>query len=110
MYWQGLRGAAPVRKGKAGDATRPFLFCADLKGSDMPSDKSLRPKRETAESKAETTKRISQEITQAETERREAKTARLRAARLALQENQPVAPAANKPGRRSSKTSTRPKT
>lgn len=56
----------------------------------MPSDKSLRPKRETAESKAETTKRIAQEITQAETEHRKAKTARLRAARLAMQEKKAV--------------------
>lgn len=40
-------------------------------------------RRESAESKAETTKRISQELLQAETEKRRAKTDKLRAARLA---------------------------
>lgn len=37
-----------------------------------------------AESKAETTKRISEEILRTEAEQREAKTARLKAARLAM--------------------------
>ncbi len=54
----------------------------------MPSDKSIRPRRENAESKAETTKRISEEMLQTEAEIRKAKTSRLRAARLAMQENQ----------------------
>ena len=47
-------------------------------------------KRESAESKAETTKRISQEIQQAETERRQAKTEKLKLARLALQAQAPT--------------------
>ncbi|MBG6199908.1 hypothetical protein IWQ48_001026 [Labrenzia sp. EL_13] len=58
----------------------------------MPSDDAMRPKRESAESKAETTKRVSQELTRAATERREAKTAKLRAARLAQEENQQEQP------------------
>lgn len=49
-----------------------------------------RTRRETAESKAETTKRISQELLQAEVDLREAKTNKLRAARLAMQAEQPA--------------------
>lgn len=45
-------------------------------------------RRESAESKAETTKRVSQEIQLAETEQRQAKTEKLRLARLAMQEEQ----------------------
>ncbi|MBN9669730.1 hypothetical protein [Roseibium aggregatum] len=55
----------------------------------MSFDKSIRPRRETAESKAETTKRISQEITKTEADIRNEKTLRLRAERLAAQESQP---------------------
>jgi len=43
----------------------------------------IKPRRETAETKAETTRRIAREISQAETDVRDAKTARLKAARLA---------------------------
>jgi hypothetical protein len=46
----------------------------------------MRTRRETAESKAETTRRIAREISQVEAEERDAKTARLRAARLAQHE------------------------
>ncbi|MHA7774447.1 hypothetical protein [Roseibium sp. M-1] len=53
----------------------------------MPSSKDydspMRTRRETAESKAETTRRIAREISLTETEERDAKTARLKAARLA---------------------------
>jgi|GEM_PF-2753165 len=52
-------------------------------------------RRETAESKAETTKRVSQEILQAEAELRQAKTEKLRAARLARQAGQPDPEPAN---------------
>lgn len=45
-------------------------------------------RRETAESKAATTKRVSEEILLAETEQRKAKTEKLRLARLAMQEEQ----------------------
>lgn len=45
----------------------------------------LRTRRETAESKAETTRRIAREINEAEASARDAKTARLKAARLANQ-------------------------
>jgi multidrug efflux pump subunit AcrA (membrane-fusion protein) len=51
-------------------------------------------RRESAESKAETTKRISQELLQAEAEQRRAKTDKLRAARLARQAGQTVLGAA----------------
>ncbi|WP_428649736.1 hypothetical protein [Roseibium sp.] len=71
----------------------------------MQHEHNLRPRRETAETKAETTKRISQEMTQTEAEIREAKTMRLRAARLAMQENQP-APAAPRKRTRKPKAST----
>lgn len=54
----------------------------------MPSSKDqdspVRTRRETAESKAETTRRIAREISQTEAEERDAKTARLKAARLAI--------------------------
>jgi len=43
----------------------------------------IKPRRETAETKAETTRRIAREISQAEADVRDAKTARLKAARLA---------------------------
>ncbi|GAB2185867.1 hypothetical protein [Roseibium sp. LAB1] len=46
----------------------------------------LRTRRETAESKAETTRRIAREINEAEASARDAKTARLKAARLANQD------------------------
>lgn len=55
----------------------------------MTSEKSdaerIKPRRESAESKAETTRRIAREISQAEADVRDAKTARLKAARLAQQ-------------------------
>ncbi|PVB59416.1 hypothetical protein [Labrenzia sp. 011] len=50
-----------------------------------------RTRRETAESKAETTKRISQEMLRTESELRDAKTMRLRAARMAMQDDRPAA-------------------
>lgn len=55
----------------------------------------IKPRRESAESKAETTRRIAREISQAEADVRDAKTARLKAARLAQQaaETAPVAKA-----------------
>ncbi|MEM5581186.1 MULTISPECIES: hypothetical protein [unclassified Roseibium] len=59
-----------------------------------------RTRRETAESKAETTKRISQEILQAEVDLREAKTNKLRAARLAMQADQPAPEPAGKTKKR----------
>lgn len=74
----------------------------------MSSDKSIRPKRETAESKAETTKRISQELQQTEADIRDAKTQRLRAARLAMEDTQPE-PAPAKRAARKTKTATRSK-
>ncbi|MCK7610529.1 hypothetical protein [Roseibium sediminicola] len=43
----------------------------------------MKPRRETAETKAETTRRVAREINQAEADVRDAKTARLKAARLA---------------------------
>jgi|GEM_PF-5549782 len=53
----------------------------------MPSSKDydspVRTRRETAESKAETTRRVAREISQTEAEERDEKTARLKAARLA---------------------------
>ncbi len=52
--------------------------------SNDPNDKLMRPRRESAETKAETTKRVSQELQRVETEARDAKTARLRAARLEM--------------------------
>ncbi|MCV0428879.1 MAG: hypothetical protein K5905_25775 [Roseibium sp.] len=55
------------------------------------NDKPVKPKRESAESKAETTKRVSQELVQAEADRRAAKTAKLRAARLEMQARQSAA-------------------
>ncbi|KZM47961.1 hypothetical protein [Labrenzia sp. OB1] len=53
------------------------------------SGKLSQTRRETAESKAETTKRISQEMLRTESELRDAKTMRLRAARLASQPDLP---------------------
>ncbi|POF34534.1 hypothetical protein [Roseibium marinum] len=53
------------------------------------SGKLSQTRRETAESKAETTKRISQEMLRSESELRDAKTMRLRAARLATQDDRP---------------------
>lgn len=64
----------------------PGLLSFRKQGPDMTQGKTIRPKRETAESKAETTKRVSQELSRAETEERDAKTAKLRAARLAHEE------------------------
>ncbi len=66
----------------------------------MPSDKSPQPRRSSAEIKADTTKRISEEISRTEAELRDDKTRRLRAARLAMQENQPEPPKAKRPGRK----------
>lgn len=57
---------------------------------DKTGDAGIRPKRTRSESKAETTKRISQEIQQTEDQVRIAKTRRLRAARLAIEKQQPV--------------------
>lgn len=74
----------------------------------MTSDKLIRPRRETAESKAETTKRVSQEITQTEADIRKAKTLRLKAARLANQEGLPE-PAPAKIGTRKAKTTRKSK-
>lgn len=45
----------------------------------------IKPKRTSPDSKAETTTRIAREMLDAEATRREAKTARLRAARLAME-------------------------
>ncbi|MHA7775868.1 hypothetical protein [Roseibium sp. M-1] len=56
-------------------------------------------KRETAESKADTTKRISQEIQRTETENRQAKTEKLRLARLAMQALLPLGAAGSKAGK-----------
>jgi len=61
----------------------------------------IRPRRENAESKAETTRRVAREISQAEAEKRDAKTAKLRAARLARQAaEEPQAPRTGKVGTR----------
>ncbi len=57
---------------------------------DKTGDAGSQPKRTRSESKAEITKRISQEIQQTEDQVRIAKTERLRAARLAMQKKQPV--------------------
>ncbi|TYC60507.1 hypothetical protein FMN50_07310 [Rhodobacterales bacterium] len=56
----------------------------------MPHEKSIKPRRETAESKAETTKRVSEEMMQTEAAARNAKTMRLRAARLAQEDTAPT--------------------
>lgn len=50
-------------------------------------------RRESAESKAETTKRVSEELLNAESAQRKAKTEKLRQARLAMQEEQAQAEA-----------------
>lgn len=63
----------------------------------------IKPRRETAETKAETTRRIAREISQAETDVRDAKTARLKAARLAQQATD-TKPAANASEGRSRKS------
>jgi len=67
----------------------------------MSSDKSIRPRRETAESKAETTKRVSEEIVQTEADVRNEKTLRLRAARLAMQQSRPEPVAAKNSNKKS---------
>ncbi len=59
--------------------------------SSKDNESPLRTRRETAESKAETTRRVAREINEAETSARDAKTARLKAARLASQDKQAAA-------------------
>ncbi len=66
----------------------------------MPSGKSPQPRLSSAERKAETTKRVSDEMTRTEAELREDKTRRLRAARLAMQESQPEPPKTKRPVRK----------
>jgi len=63
----------------------------------------IKPRRESAETKAETTRRIAREISKAETDVRDAKTARLKAARLAQQaaETKPAARTAESSVRKS---------
>ncbi len=67
----------------------------------MPTDEmngtQIRPKRESAESKAETTKRVSEELLRVESEVRDAKTARLKAARLEMLAQQETAAASKSP-------------
>jgi broad specificity phosphatase PhoE len=86
MDWQGRTDATKDR-----DFPVFFMFWVDRRGSEaMSTDSSgvklARTRRETAESKAETTKRVSEEMLRLEAEQRTAKTARLKAARLAMQE------------------------
>lgn len=59
--------------------------------SSQEKENPLRTRRETAESKAETTRRIAREINEAEASARDAKTARLKAARLANQAQETTA-------------------
>ncbi|MCB1438388.1 MAG: hypothetical protein KDJ63_01335 [Nitratireductor sp.] len=60
----------------------------------------FRQPRSKAESKADITDRTAREITKAETENRDAKTAKLREARLERERNQPETAEAAKPARR----------
>lgn len=81
--------------GKAGQIPAFFAFCtleeAKLMTSRNKPSKLGKTQRMNAESKAEVTRRISSEIAQTEAEQRRLKTEKLKAARLALEENLPLA-------------------